>query len=100
MSFGFAILEALIVACYSLPYSIYAATYRVKHVMVTSVLLVCGAMTITWICDTISESGFGQGSSLIICVGILTGYMETLYKMLTQLSDDKYVSDILIHAQK
>lgn len=28
----------------------------------------------------------GQGSSLIICVGILTGYMETLYKMLTQLS--------------
>ncbi|KHN45358.1 Preprotein translocase subunit SCY2, chloroplastic [Glycine soja] len=59
MSFGFAILEALIVACYSLPYSIYAATYRVKHVMVTSVLLVCGAMTITWICDTISESGFG-----------------------------------------
>ncbi|KAH1194882.1 Preprotein translocase subunit SCY2, chloroplastic [Glycine max] len=86
MSFGFAILEALIVACYSLPYSIYAATYRVKHVMVTSVLLVCGAMTITWICDTISESGFGQGSSLIICVGILTGYMETLYKMLTQLS--------------
>jgi len=27
--------------------------------MITSVLLVCGAMTITWICDTISESGFG-----------------------------------------
>ncbi|RDX84903.1 Preprotein translocase subunit SCY2, chloroplastic, partial [Mucuna pruriens] len=86
MSLGFAILEALIVACYSLPYSIYAASYRVKHVMLTTVLLVCGAMTITWICDTISESGFGQGSSLIICVGILTGYMETLYKMLTQLS--------------
>ncbi|KAK7336743.1 hypothetical protein VNO77_17289 [Canavalia gladiata] len=86
MSLGFAILEALIVACYSLPYSIFASSYRFKHVMVTTVLLVCGAMTITWICDTISESGFGQGSSLIICVGILTGYMETLYKMLTQLS--------------
>ncbi|KAA0057302.1 preprotein translocase subunit SCY2 [Cucumis melo var. makuwa] len=28
----------------------------------------------------------GQGSSLIICVGILTGYTETLYKMLSQLS--------------
>ncbi|XP_028762211.1 preprotein translocase subunit SCY2, chloroplastic [Neltuma alba] len=86
MSLGFAILEALILACYSLPYSIYAASQRVKHVMVTTLLLVCGAMTITWICDTISESGFGQGSSLIICVGILTGYMETLHKMLTQLS--------------
>ncbi|KAK8570168.1 hypothetical protein V6N13_002865 [Hibiscus sabdariffa] len=87
ISLGFAILEAIIVACYSLPYSIYAASYRVKHVMVTAFLLVCGAMTVTWICDTISESGFGQGSSLIICVGILTGYTDTLYKMLTQLSD-------------
>ncbi|KAK8718037.1 hypothetical protein V6N13_045286 [Hibiscus sabdariffa] len=86
ISLGFAILEAIIVACYSLPYSIYAASYRVKHVMVTAFLLVCGAMTVTWICDTISESGFGQGSSLIICVGILTGYTDTLYKMLTQLS--------------
>ncbi|KAK4848086.1 hypothetical protein QYF36_009147 [Acer negundo] len=86
MSLGFAILEAIIVSCYSLPYSIYAASHRVKHVMVTSMLLVCGAMTMTWICDTISESGFGQGSSLIICVGILTGYTETLYKMLSQLS--------------
>lgn len=86
--------------------------------IVTSLLLVCGAMTITWICDTISESGFGtfqtyilanahgfcfiiwnavffnlihmhisgQGSSLVICVGILTGYTETLYNMLSQLS--------------
>ncbi|KAL4603002.1 hypothetical protein ACB092_10G094500 [Castanea dentata] len=86
MSLGFAILEAVIVACYSLQYSIYAASHRVKHVMVTALLLVCGAMTTTWICDTISESGFGQGSSLIICVGILTGYTETLYKMLSQLS--------------
>ncbi|GLU07536.1 hypothetical protein SLE2022_244910 [Rubroshorea leprosula] len=85
MSLGFAILEAVIVACHSLPYSIYAASYRVKHVIVTAFLLVCGAMTMTWICDTISESGFGQGSSLIICVGILTGYTDTLYKMLTQL---------------
>lgn len=54
--------------------------------MVTTLLLVCGAMSITWICDTISESGFGQGSSLIICVGILTGYTEMLYNMLSRLS--------------
>lgn len=86
ISLGFAIMEALVLACYSLPYSIYAATYRVKHVMVTTFLLVCGAMTMNWICDKISDSGFGQGSSLIICVGILTGYTDTLYKMLSQLS--------------
>jgi len=28
----------------------------------------------------------GQGSSLVICVGILTSYTDTLYKMLLQLS--------------
>ncbi|KAG8389358.1 hypothetical protein BUALT_Bualt02G0221000 [Buddleja alternifolia] len=86
ISLGFAVVEALILSFYSLPYSIYAASHRVKHVMVTTLFLVCGAMTMTWICDKISESGFGQGSSLIICVSILTGYTDTLYKMLTQLS--------------
>lgn len=86
ISLGFAILEAVIVACHSLQYSIYAASHRVKHVMVTSLLLVCGAMTMTWICDKISEAGFGQGSSLVICVGILTSYTSTLYKMLSQFS--------------
>ncbi|XP_057250195.1 preprotein translocase subunit SCY2, chloroplastic isoform X2 [Beta vulgaris subsp. vulgaris] len=86
ISLGFAILEALVVACHSLQYSIYAASHRVKHVMVTSLLLVCGAMTMTWICDKISDAGFGQGSSLVICVGILTSYTSTLYKMLSQFS--------------
>ncbi|GMH26028.1 hypothetical protein Nepgr_027871 [Nepenthes gracilis] len=86
IALGFAILEAVILACYSLQYSIYAASNRVKHVMVTTLLLVCGAMSMSWICDKISESGFGQGSSLVICVGILTGYIDTLYKMLSQFS--------------
>ncbi|KAL0391016.1 UNVERIFIED_CONTAM: Preprotein translocase subunit SCY2, chloroplastic [Sesamum calycinum] len=86
ISLGFAVVEALVLSFYSLPYSIYAASHRAKHVMLTTLYLVCGAMTMTWICDKISESGFGQGSSLIICVGILTGYTDTLYKMLTQLS--------------
>ncbi|KAL6527643.1 Preprotein translocase subunit scy2, chloroplastic [Orobanche minor] len=86
ISHGVAVVEALILSFYSLPYSIYAASHRVKHVMVTTSLLVCGAMTLNWICETISESGFGQGSSLVICAAILTGYTETLHKMLTQLS--------------
>ncbi|XP_039127381.1 preprotein translocase subunit SCY2, chloroplastic [Dioscorea cayenensis subsp. rotundata] len=85
-SLGFAIVEAVIVSCFSLQYSIYAASQRFKHVAVTSLLLVLGAMSMTWICDTITESGFGHGSSLIICAGILTGYTDTLYKMLTHLS--------------
>ncbi|KAF6149120.1 hypothetical protein GIB67_000898, partial [Kingdonia uniflora] len=99
ISLGFAILESVIVSCFSLSYSIYAASHRheelcpyphsslitspippltllrvpsqkqvgeqatcigEKHVMVTTLLLVCGAMTMTWICDQISESGFGK----------------------------------------
>jgi preprotein translocase subunit SecY len=32
----------------------------------------------------------GHGSSLIICVGILTGYTDTLHKMLTQFSGNWY----------
>ncbi|CAA7027311.1 unnamed protein product [Microthlaspi erraticum] len=86
LSFLFAIVEAIVVACTSLQYSVFAATSQVKHVMVTASLLVCGAMSMSWLCDTISESGFGHGSSLIICVGILTGYTETLHKMLNQIS--------------
>lgn len=86
ISLAFAIVEGLIVSIYSLQYSIYAASQSVKHVMLTTFLLVCGAMTMTWICDKISDSGFGQGSSLVICVNILTGYTETLHKMLTQLA--------------
>ncbi|XP_015088171.1 preprotein translocase subunit SCY2, chloroplastic isoform X1 [Solanum pennellii] len=86
ISLGFAILEALILSCHSLPYSIHAANHRVKHVLMTMSLLVSGAMTMSWICDKITESGFGQGSTLIICVGILTGYTDTLQKMLTQIS--------------
>ncbi|XP_010938784.1 preprotein translocase subunit SCY2, chloroplastic [Elaeis guineensis] len=85
-SLGFAILGAVIVSCYSLQYSIYAASHGFKHIVLTSFLLVFGAMSMTWICDTISESGFGHGSSLIICAGILTGYTDTLYKMLSQFS--------------
>ncbi|KAK9137237.1 hypothetical protein Sjap_007831 [Stephania japonica] len=86
ISLGFAIFEAVIISCYSLQYSIHAASHSVKHVMVTTFYLVCGALTMTWICDKITESGFGQGSSLIICVGILTGYRDTLFKMLPQLA--------------
>ncbi|KAL1825933.1 hypothetical protein ACET3Z_012711 [Daucus carota] len=86
ISLCFGTVEGLILACYSLPYSIYAETSRVKHVMVTTLLLVSGAMTMSWICEKITDSGFGQGSSLIICVGILSGYKETLHKLLTQVS--------------
>ncbi|CAI9774346.1 unnamed protein product [Fraxinus pennsylvanica] len=53
-------------ACYAVPYLIYAASHRAKHVTVMTLVLIFGAMTMTWICDKISESGFviSQGMSL------------------------------------
>lgn len=49
----------------------------VKHVMVTAFLLVCGAMTMSWICDTISESGFGIFLRCLISITLscLLNYM-------------------------
>ncbi|GFY98782.1 SecY protein transport family protein [Actinidia rufa] len=51
-------------------------SYMVKHVMVTSFLLVCGAMTMTWICDNITESGFGSAAYwlpyILAVLGIFT----------------------------
>ncbi|KAJ3688049.1 hypothetical protein LUZ61_017213 [Rhynchospora tenuis] len=85
-SLGFAIFAAIVVSYTSLQYSIYAASHKLKHILTTSFLLVLGAMTTSWICDTISEAGFGHGSSLIVCAGILTGYTETLYKVIAQFS--------------
>lgn len=39
--------------------------------MVTTLLLVCGAMTISWICDTITESGFGSVLCMLVCMLIV-----------------------------
>lgn len=39
--------------------------------MVTTLLLVCGAMTISWICDTITESGFGSVLCILVCIYIV-----------------------------
>ncbi|KAH0932505.1 hypothetical protein HID58_009622 [Brassica napus] len=76
LSFFFAIVEGIVVACTSLQYSVFAATAQVKHVMLTASLLVCGAMTMTWLCDTISESGFGSFTNwlpyLLGVLGIFT----------------------------
>ncbi|WVZ98417.1 hypothetical protein U9M48_043864 [Paspalum notatum var. saurae] len=72
--------------CVMLLPAVFSIRRKVKHIIITSILLVLGAMSMTWICDTITESGFGHGSSLIICVGILTGYTDTLHKIVTQFS--------------
>lgn len=86
LSLAVAILESLMIAIYSLPYSVYAASHRFQHILLSTSLLTMGSMITIWICEKISAAGFGHGTSLIICAGILTGYSDTLYKMLARLS--------------
>lgn len=86
LAFGVAVVESLGIAIHSIPYSLYAAQNRFSYLFVTVGLLTLGAVTLNWICDKITEAGFGQGSSLIICIGILKGYSETLLKMLMNLN--------------
>ncbi|KAL3685740.1 hypothetical protein R1sor_003762 [Riccia sorocarpa] len=80
-----AVIESLVVSLHSAQYSIYSATNGLAYVLITSSFLTVGAMSINWICEKITESGFGQGSSLIICISILTGYSENLYRMVSNL---------------
>ncbi|KAH9305888.1 hypothetical protein KI387_010292, partial [Taxus chinensis] len=98
ISLAAAILESLVIAYHSLPYSIYAASHRFRHCLVTTSLLTMGSMITIWICEKISEDGFGHGTSLIICAGILTGYSDLLYKMLTRISSSgvNWVPSLLV----
>ncbi|BBN00232.1 preprotein translocase subunit SecY [Marchantia polymorpha subsp. ruderalis] len=80
-----AVVESLVVSLHSAQYSLYSAENSLAYVMLTSGFLTLGAMSINWICEKITEAGFGQGSSLIICISILTGYSENLYRMISNL---------------
>ncbi|CAM6095196.1 unnamed protein product [Calypogeia fissa] len=85
LALAIAIVESLVVSFHSSQYSVYTRANSLGYVMVTTGLLTTGAMTINWICEKITTAGFGQGSSLIICISILTGYSENLYKMISNL---------------
>ena len=83
------------ITLHSLPYSVYAACHRSQHILLSTNLLTMGSMITIWICEKISAAGFGHG---IICAGILTGYSDTLYKMLARLlgSGVKWVPYVVV----
>lgn len=85
LAFAIAVVQAFIISMQSLSYSIYAAESRFRFMMTSTALMSVGALLINWICNQITESGFGQGPSLFICVNILTGYADALYKVISGL---------------
>lgn len=84
-AFAIAVIQAFIISMQSIPYSIYAAKNRFGYLATTTTLMSVGALLINWICNQITDSGFGQGPSLFICVNILTGYADSLYKVVSSL---------------
>ncbi|MCO5605925.1 hypothetical protein L7F22_060111 [Adiantum nelumboides] len=85
LAFALAVVQALIISMQSISYSVYAAENRLKYFVTSVSLMSLGASLINWICNQITESGFGQGPSLFICVNILTGYADSLYKVISGL---------------
>ncbi|KAJ7514072.1 hypothetical protein O6H91_23G025600 [Diphasiastrum complanatum] len=84
----FAILESLAIAYYSLPYAVCAAGNTFRHMTITTSLLTFGAMTLHWISEKITTAGFGEGSSLIVCLSILTGYANSLQQIARSITYD------------
>lgn len=86
MSLTVAIVQSLVFAFLSLPYSVFAASHRFQHCLVTACLLTVGSIITNWICEKISDAGFGHGISVIICVGILSGCADALQLLITRIS--------------
>ena len=56
--------------------------------VVMNIVLIGGTMLVTWMGETITEKGLGNGSSLIIFMGILSSFPRTISKWQTSLHYD------------
>lgn len=86
LSLGVAVVEAVFLAVHSAPYSIYVSKTKLEYMILTTLSLAAGAMLMHAVCEKTTEAGFGQGSSLIICVGILSGYSDSLFNVVNGFS--------------
>ncbi|KAH7298708.1 hypothetical protein KP509_25G055200 [Ceratopteris richardii] len=68
LAFAIAVVQAFIISIQSLPYSVYGAESRSKFLLTSTSLLSLGAVLINWICNQITDSGFGNSSACPVCV--------------------------------
>eukprot|EP00850_Spirogloea_muscicola_P017136 SM000144S00684 [mRNA] locus=s144:340044:343835:+ [translate_table: standard] len=73
-----AVVESAWLAFSNRQYAVHAATSRWRYFAVTMSLATLGAMVLNWISERMTEDGFGEGTSILICVDILLGYMQSL----------------------
>ena len=72
------------IALYKLPGSIYPGVDPVMFFIGSAVSLTAGAIIVMWLGELITEKGVGNGASLLIFVGILTGipkYCNSTYEL-------------------
>ncbi len=58
--------------------------------------LMCGTMCIVWICDKITELGIGNGTSIIIYAGIISGLPQALTGTVDLASQEQIQKHILV----
>ncbi|GAQ84751.1 SecY protein transport family protein [Klebsormidium nitens] len=80
-----AVLQASFVAFTSRAHAIYYKDSPFSYYLWTVSLLLLGAKVLSWLSKQIGELGFGQGSSVIISLGILEGYRKFLHSVFVNL---------------
>lgn len=85
---------ALVIAVYSALFRAFqlspSALFSSCFIPCTALTLVAGSCIVMYCANIISSSGIGNGSSLIICTGIVTEYAQTLHTILVGLETGAY----------
>eukprot|EP00198_Chlamydomonas_reinhardtii_P008179 XP_001697516.1 preprotein translocase secY subunit [Chlamydomonas reinhardtii] len=85
LALGFAVYAALVRALELEPCALAGAGGLFGFVPLTMLALVAGSCCIHMCASTITAFGLGNGSSLVICAGIITEYANTLHTVLAAL---------------
>ncbi|KAG2440274.1 hypothetical protein HXX76_004386 [Chlamydomonas incerta] len=85
LALGFAVYAALVRALDLEPCALAGTGGLTGFVPLTMLALVAGACCIHMCASTITAFGLGNGSSLVICAGIITEYANTLHTVLAAL---------------
>ncbi|KAF6257493.1 pre protein translocase secY subunit [Scenedesmus sp. NREL 46B-D3] len=81
LALGFALYTGVTRALELAPYALYSQGFVVQ----TTLALVAGSFMIHHCANTITAAGVGNGSTLVICMGIITEYASTLHQVLVGL---------------
>eukprot|EP00879_Flechtneria_rotunda_P019900 GHRR01020916.1.p1 GENE.GHRR01020916.1~~GHRR01020916.1.p1 ORF type:complete len:458 (+),score=125.90 GHRR01020916.1:187-1560(+) len=88
----FALYAAFMRAMELAPYALYSQGFVVQ----TTLALIAGSFMIHHAANTITAAGVGNGSTLVICMGIIIGYASTLHQVLVGLESASLAPWVLL----